>query len=291
MTIRTKSITSPLSKIMTTIKTSPSSTIMTTRASTASLTSCLILLFSMFLGLQATAQVTLEKSYDHSLSVTRINETDYKYFLMDVGLSQCRVYNLDHTLDKTISIVLPPNYYLFDIKFVTHNLFNTDNSIELWYSAYEYTTLETGRYTSGIVTENGTVLATIPGGLYAYIKEAGEDVYKLVVYAYDYSVTPGTVKTHIYSLPTSPTAAAHVTSALADPYPNPSSGTITLPLLSGMGEALLQVTSVTGQTMLEKMTSGEPVYRLNTNGWLPGIYSYRLVKNGESSESKLFVVP
>ncbi len=225
----------------------------------------------MFLGSQSTAQVTLEKSYDHSLSVTRINETDYKYYLMDVGLSQCRVYNLDHTLEKTISIVLPPNYYLFDIKFVTQNLFNTDNSLELWYSAYEYTTLETGRYTSGIVTENGTVLASPSREGFTHTSIKPERMFSnWLVYAYDYSVTPGTVKTHIYSLPTSPTAAAHVTSALADPYPNPSSGTITLPLLSEMGDALLRVTSVTGQTMLEKMISREPLYRLNTTGWRSG---------------------
>ncbi|MDI9563694.1 MAG: T9SS type A sorting domain-containing protein [Prolixibacteraceae bacterium] len=253
-----------------------------------------ILFFLLFFldlpGMIVTAQVILEKTYDHSLTVTKINQTEYKYYLMDVGLRQCRIYNLDHTLWKTVNITLPGNYYLFDIKFVTQDLFNTDTSVELWYSAYEYTTQETGRYTSGIINENGTVLASIPGGLYAYLNQAGEDVYKLAVYAYDNTVSPGTVKTHIFSFPGSSTAAAHVTAALGDPYPNPTAGSITLPLEAGSGNALLQVISINGQVLLEKTITGDPFYRLNSSGWKPGIYSYRLFKEGEYSETKLFVV-
>lgn len=82
-----------------------------------------LLLFLLSTGLSSTAQVTLEKSYDHSLSVTKINQSEYKYFLMDVGSGQCRIYNLDHSLWKTINIALPANYYLFDINSLSVNLF------------------------------------------------------------------------------------------------------------------------------------------------------------------------
>jgi len=249
-----------------------------------------LLLLFIFPEMNGFAQVTLEKSYDHSLSVTKINQSEYKYFLMDVGSGQCRIYNPDHSLWKTINIALPANYYLFDIKFVTQNLFNSDNFVELWYSAYEYTTQETGRYTSGIISESGFVLVSIPGGLYAYINKAGEDVYKLAVYAYDNTVVPGTVKTYIYALPASSTAAAHVSAALAEPYPNPSEGSITLPLGSGYGNAILQVISVTSQVMFEKAISGEPSYRLNTGGWKPGVYSYRVVRGNEPPATKQFIV-
>jgi hypothetical protein len=73
---------------------------------------------------------------------------------MDVGNSECRIYDLNHTLWKTISIPLPSNYYLYDVKFVTQNLFNSDTFIEVWYSAYEFlNNVETGNYISGIVNE------------------------------------------------------------------------------------------------------------------------------------------
>ncbi len=237
-----------------------------------------ILITGFFWVQVSTAQVSLEKSYPHSLSAIKIDATDYKYFLMDVAKSQCRVYNLDHTLWKTINITLPANYYLYDIKFVTRNLFNKDDALELWYSAYEYTTVETG------------LLADIPGGLYAYVVRAGEELYKFTVYAYDYSVSPGTIQTLIYTLPSSSTAAAHVTALLPDPWPNPSSGEIYLPLLPGENGALLQVISMSGQLMLEKRTSGEPYFRLSTAGWQPGTYTYRLLSGQIPSVSKLFVV-
>ncbi len=236
------------------------------------------------------AQVTFERSYDHSLSATKIDATEYKYFLMDVAQSQCRVYHTDHTLWKTIPITLPANYYLYDIKFVTRNLFNQDDALELWYSAYEYTTAETGRYTAGIVSENGTVLATMPGGLYGYVIRTGETAYKLAVYAYDYTVSPGKVQTLLYALPSSATAAAHVTTLLSDPWPNPASGEIMLPLPPGEKGILLRVTSSTGQVMLEKRSTGEPFFRLNTSGWAPGTYSYRLLSGQTSSVSKRFIV-
>lgn len=38
-------------------------------------------------------QMTPEKVYDYSLTSTRISGSEYKYYLMDVGNSQCRIYN------------------------------------------------------------------------------------------------------------------------------------------------------------------------------------------------------
>lgn len=249
----------------------------------------LLALMTLWAG-PAAAQVTLEKSYDFSLSATRIDSADYKYFLMDVGNSQCRIYNLDHTLWKTIAIPLPANYYLYDIKFVTRHLFNRDDAMELWYSAYEYTTLETGRYTSGIISEEGTVVADMPGGLYAYVVQTGENEYKLTVYAYDYSVSPVKVQTLVYALPASITAVAHVTALLPDPWPNPASGEIFLPLPPGEKGALLQVFSASGQLMLETRSSGEAVFRLSTAGWKPGSYAYRTLTGQTPSVTKRFLV-
>lgn len=252
------------------------------------LTTRIFFLFFVLLGMNAYSQVTLEKSYDHSLTVTKINQTAYKFYLMDVANSKCDIYNLDHTLWKSISITLPANYYLFDIKFVTENLFNTDNSIEIWYSAYEYmNNAETGNYISGIINENKDVLVTTQGGLYAYILKAGEETYKLSVYAYDKS---GNVKTHIYSLPSSSTAAAHVSVMLPDPYPNPATGSITLPLYENSQGGILQVSAINGQIMLEKKISGEPFLRLDISGWTPGAYTYRIVRGGEASVSKRFLI-
>ncbi len=250
----------------------------------------LTLLLSFF-GSQA--QLAPERVYNYSLTSTRINQTDYRYFLMDVPASQCRIYNTDHTLWKTIPISLPSGYYLSDIKFVTQDLFNSDASVELWYSAYEWvaTGTSTGyyRYISKVISETGTVLANVTGGAYAYVIRIGSNTYKLAVYAYDNSVTPGTVATHIFSLPDPSSAAEFVALHLRDPYPNPAGNYIDLPL-DPAESGLLQVFSVSGRKVAENWVQSTPVYRLNTRNWSPGIYTYRMVVKGVSSEAKQFAV-
>ncbi len=242
---------------------------------------------------QLNAQFVLEKTYDHSLTVTRINETDYKYFLMDVAKSECRIYHLDHTLWKTIPISLPKDYYLYDIKFVTENLFDVDRSIELWYSAYKWVGTATDgyyQYSSKVINESGKTLANIDGGVYAYIIKTGENIYKMAIYAYDNSFYPGSIKTYIYSLPGSGTAAVQSKSALLDPYPNPAESVINLPMLPGSEQGTLQVFSVSGQLKTEQPLGNEALFRLNTQGWQPGIYSYRIITPNGTSEAKKFMV-
>lgn len=241
----------------------------------------------------ASAQFALEKTYDHSLSSTKINATEYKYFLMDVAKSECWIYNLDHTLFKTISISLPTDYYLNDIKFVTQNLFNSDSNIELWFSAYNWVPVGSDgyyRYISKVIDETGKELTSIPNGVYAYIIRSGDDLYKMAVYAYDNSFWPGSVKTHIFSLPGTQTAVYHAVSKLADPYPNPSVGAINLPLPTGEYSGRLQVFSISGHLMAETQLTGQPIYRLQTSGWSPGTYTYRVVSANNVTEIKKFVV-
>lgn len=251
-------------------------------------------LFVLFMAFQtAKSQLTLEQTYNHSLTATRINETDYKYYLMDVGKSECRIYNPDHTLWKTIPISLPKDYYLYDIKFVTQNLFNTDSNIELWYSAYNWVTAGSDgyyRYVSKVIGETGQTLANIENGVYAYLIKTGDNAYKLSVYAYDNSFWPGAVKTYIYAVPGTATAALQTKSARLDPYPNPAGESIVLPFDVEPVSGTLQVFSLSGQLKVEQQIFNQPFYRLNTNGWLPGVYLYRFVGPQGVSEPKKFVV-
>jgi hypothetical protein len=251
-----------------------------------------LILTLLLVSLLSQAQLTLEKVYDYSLTSTMINQTDYKYFLMDVTKSECRIYNTDYSLWKTIPVALPSGYYLYDIKFVSQNLFNSDGMVELWYSAYEWVSTGTStgyyRYVSKVINEIGTSLASVTGGAYAYVVPAGTDIYKMIIYAYDNSVSPATIKTYLFSLP-NPSSAIHFLSSVpGDPWPNPASESINLPV--NIEKGTIQVFSVSGQKMMESEISGNPVYPLNTRGWSPGIYTYRLVRNGQPMFAKQFVI-
>jgi hypothetical protein len=256
-------------------------------------TKILLSLAFIFFVFSCPAQLSLDKVYDYSLTSTKINQSEYKYYLMDVATSQCRIYNLDHTLWKTIPVSLPSGYYLYDIKFVSENLFNSDASTEFWYTAYQWisTGSSTGyyQYISKVTNETGTVLADIPGGLYANVIPAGSDTFKLAVYAYDNSGTYQTIKTYLFSLPDVTTAAEFVSQMAENPYPNPASGYINLPLNSADG-GLLQVFSISGQKIFENKIQSGPLFRLNTNNWSPGMYSYRILTNGIPSDSRQFII-
>lgn len=190
-------------------------------------------LFFVFIMNFLQAQITFQKTYNYSTSVVKLETQGYKYFLMDVPNSQCKLYNMDHSLYKTINCNVPSGYYLSDIKLISEKLFNSDSQIELAYTYYKY--VATGNsyyynYGSRIINENGTILQTIDGAQYIYVNKTGESEYKLFAYCFDYSVSPEKVWTNIYGLPgvyvSSTFIAGKTDETLFNVYPNPASETI-----------------------------------------------------------------
>jgi len=246
---------------------------------------CLVAFFS------ASGQLNLEKVYDYSLTSTKINQTDYKYYLMDVPGSQCRIYNTDHSLWKTIPVSLPVNYYLSDIKFVSQNLFNNDPLVELWYSAYEWVSSGTSngyyRYISKVISETGTVLASITGGAYAYIEEAGPETYKLVVYAFDNSVTPYKVKTYLFALPNPSSAVNFLSSLPGEPFPNPAGE-----ILHVESDEIIKriiIFGLTGDQILDKTDCGDYIAPVNVGSLKPGLFIVKIFFNSGEVVSQRFV--
>lgn len=263
----------------------------------------ILILLLVALSHTGKAQVTLDKSYNHSCISTKINETDYKYYLMDTELKQCRIYNLDHSLFKTINLSIPNNMYLYDIRFVTQNLFDLDDKIELLYVYYEYIITSiannTGyyKYYTKIINENGNVLLNSPGTLYSYMYLINDTDYRLFLYSYDYSITNYKIWTDIYKVPGTPyflKAKGETTSAvLSDAYPNPSReiATIAYELPTGIFEAELNVYDMGG-----KKVAGYRVDRnfsdlqIPTGSLLPGNYLYYIEAQGARSEAKKLIV-
>jgi hypothetical protein len=75
--------------------------------------------------------VTLEKKYDYSTAFVKLETQGYKYYLMDMPNAQCRIYNLGHSLYKTINCSVPNNCYLADIKYISEKVFDSDAGLEL----------------------------------------------------------------------------------------------------------------------------------------------------------------
>ncbi len=79
-------------------------------------------------------QVTLEHTYNYSAALVKFETPGYKYYLMDVAGAQCRIYNLDHSLYKTISCNVPADSYLADVRHLSEKVFDNDEGIELVYT-------------------------------------------------------------------------------------------------------------------------------------------------------------
>ena len=243
------------------------------------------------------AQINLEQTYNNSGTYTRLSNSGDKFFVMDVANSRCVIYNTDHTTWKTINLPVPANNYLYDVKYLSENLFTTDNGLCLAYVYYQYDDInQYYTFNTKIIRENGTVLATIPGCQHLNVYNTANEGSKLVAYSYDYSIVLYTTTTRVYSLPgtmTSTSEQGKFSFAPALPaFPNPASTEVTIPysLPSGANPARLTLTNAAGQVVKEvRINANEQQCKLDIQGIPAGIYLYS-IDAGENSRTGKIVV-
>lgn len=246
--------------------------------------------------LLAKGQITLEKTYTGvSAGVAQTETYGDKFYVMDVAAAQCRVYNLDHSLWKTINLSVPAGYYLYDIQYVTDHLFNTDNSLELLYVCYTYnSTSQYYTYETRVVTETGTQLLALPGAGYNWITTVEGAGTKLFSYIYDYSQSPYTVTTQIYHLGGNlPTTTVEAGQPVAKAWPNPTSGKITIEfnLPAEATEANLIIRDATGQVARSYPVDGTFGNLIMDTSTLPsGVYFWNLEGTGFKTTLQKIVI-
>lgn len=245
-------------------------------------------------------QVTLQKTYNYSTAVVKLETLGYKYYLMDVPNAQCRIYNMDHSIFKTINCSVPNGYYLADIKYVSENLFNADSQIELVYTFYKYVPTSTSYYYiygSKVINESGSNLLNIDGAQYIYVNKTGETEYKLFAYCYDYSVFPEKVWTNIYSLTGSLVSALNISGSQPDnflnAYPNPATDIVRIAyeLPENIRNANLYLIDATGRQVKNYQIDNHiDNLALNVNDLLTGVYHYFIEYNNIRTEAKKIVI-
>jgi hypothetical protein len=214
-----------------------------------------VILVILCIGIAGFGQINLEQTYSYSGTFTELAISGDKFFVMDVGLNQCRIYNTNHSIWKTINLSVPANNYLYDIQYISENLFTLDNALCLVYTYYSYDAVNLYyTYTTKIVKENGTVLLTLPGCQYYYATTLLDGNVKFVTYSYDYSVSPYTVATGVYNIPgnlvLSTTENGEIeSSAKLSAFPNPASDRLTLryDLPDGIVDATLTIIDIQGR--------------------------------------------
>ncbi len=253
-----------------------------------------------FVFIQLFGQVSLQKTYNYSTSVVKLETQGYKYFLMDVPNSQCKIYNMDHSLYRTINCSVPTGYYLSDIKLISEKLFNSDTQIELAFTYYKYVASGNSYYYiygSKIVSENGSVIQTIDGAQYISVNKTSDTEYKLFAYCFDYSVSPEKVWTNIYSLPgiyvSSTLIAGSQQDVFLNAFPNPVSDILRLDyvLPEKTRLARLNIVDSKGNPVKKfEIDSHSDHLSLNAKDLSSGVYLYYIEYDHVRSESKKIVV-
>ncbi len=244
------------------------------------------------------AQIVNEHDYTGSTTLAKLANSGDKYYTMDWTNNQCQLYNIDHSLWKTISVPVPSGMYLYDITHVSETLFNLDTKVELAYVYYAYdTTMYYYTYATRVINEDGLELLSIPGSSISEVKSVTGNGTKLIAWVYDYSVLPYTIHTIVYSLPGQQVSdgpdlqGANVRTGQA--YPNPAQSTVTIPynipegpnsgeIILSDGNGRIIRTFVIGSTFSN--------LQISTAGWPRGVYYYKIIAGGKVSVASKIVI-
>lgn len=253
-----------------------------------------LLLFSVF----TYGQINFEQSYSYSGTYTKLANSGYKIYIMDVNISQCRIYNVDHSLWKSISLDVPEDHYLYDIRYVSEHLFTDDNTLALAFVFYYWDDVNLYyTYTAKIVTENGTELLSIPGCQYLYVHSLTDIGTKMTAYVYDNSIYPSTVETRVYNLPGELNTSQHDQPwddlRMQAAFPNPAHDFVTVPytLPDGSYEGTLRIMDNNGKFIKSYTVDRNFDHlRVKTDDLPQGMYLYRIESGSYTSPSQKLVI-
>jgi len=268
------------------------------------ITTCLILAATIFFFSfrPMSAQPVLDHQFTYSATLCHLEQAGDKYFAMDNLNNRYLLYNMDYTEFRTISLILPQDYYMYNIQHVSQLTFNQDDLVEFAYIYSKYNPLESSYYYSyetRVINENGTEILKIPGAGHTEILETDDQVRKLLVYIYDFSVIPATTQTRVYNLPGAATKSADLKSGpryrIGNPFPNPAPGGITnipVKLPPGAQKGYVVLYNIYGQEVgRHHVNKDDQEISLGPKGrMIPGLYLYNLQSGNQKSDSRKLVV-
>ena len=247
------------------------------------------------------AQITFEYEYDSLQApdvfyLSQIGDNFYRYISFDDGNNQFKLYDLNHSLDKTISIPMENGFPNLYTSYISQSLFDTDVLIEFMViysdSAYCYHKLK-------VLNESGSVLLEVDSTHTGIVSSAGNDGFVLIIKKHT-DCPNRFFGRQIYSLPGSlPTGKTEINRNLdnwqiSNSYPNPSSNytRIDYQLPKNIYDGEVVFYDIHGREVKRfKVDRTFNHLRLSTTDLSPGTYYYNLqTSQGVSSGKKMVVI-
>ena len=279
-----------------------------------------VLLFSLLFIQKMNAQISLETTYPVSFNnntgtqfgLDYYSYLGFKYYYWDNSGNTITIYNLNHSVNRVITIPSTPSGYI--VSYLTTQLFDTD-STDFEYMV-QYNPSPSTPTAINIYDENGVVLLhvdsffnwegtySLPASNLLHSVVNTTSGAKLILTRYDQSTTkiyslPGLLPCrpcgNLSNIPTSIDNNPHpIENGLSQPYPNPTNGSTqinyTLPEGETSGEIVFY--DITGQEVKRfKVDHNFHDIVLTTTDLAAGTYYYQLqTKNSVSGSRKMVVI-
>jgi len=240
----------------------------------------------------AFSQINLDKTYEGSAGLSKINENTFYFYNFDTTYNQCVIYNEQHEQIKTIDVPLTNGQYLSSITYLSEDLFDLDAELELVYTYTEWQLVDTTWYLyygSNILNEDGSIMAEIPGAEYINVTNTN-DGSSLLAWIYDFSLSSYPIETQAYHLPGNYSAIDENKSLeQQNAWPNPCSQNIYLPIETGASS--IQVYNEQGQLIdVIQPSSTDQSVKYSVNHLSKGIYFFQSNFNNKKGETRKFII-
>lgn len=159
------------------------------------------------------AQLVQDETVEGRFRTFKLDNGEAKYLKYDKKAEIINIYNLDHSVWKSVKLTLPKGHLLDEIKLISTKTFNSDDAVEILYSCvvydWEYFDIEEDpsvnedeyiHFTLNIIDENGKSLLKVKDSNdYEIIESSGKK--KLLVYKHISSRFSSKSQTLVYSIP------------------------------------------------------------------------------------------
>ncbi len=236
-------------------------------------------------------QITYETTYNGYTGIVDLTNSGCKFYVAEKQTETLKLYNLDHSLWKTINLDIPAGYELLNVYHVAEMLYSLDGTVACSYSCFN--TNPSIDYISQVIDENGNVLVTIQDATIATPWDACDEGAKLIALITDY--TPGNQTAKVYGLPGNIYASVNSNNMLEfqHAFPNPSNSTVTIPYTlpdeAESGE-LIFLNSQGQEISNYPLNKKNEKIQINTGQWVPGIYLYQVKTEQSVSETYKLIV-
>jgi hypothetical protein len=278
-----------------------------------------LLFFLSCFSFVAKGQIVQETTnYPTQLRFVHLEYSGYKYVYYDAPTTQIRLYNLNLTVYKIITVPSQPNANNITIQYVTERLFD-DDSTDLEYAAIvRQNPMPPVTYTTKIYDEFGNTLLSVDSATFYYGMGGNfgnpvsvpifntDSGTKMILWYYNGPVStslvyclPGRLENEQYvngncmgeMLGSDPNMM--IGPEMQNPYPNPTRNSTTIPftLPDGETQGELVFYDVAGNEVKRfQVDNTFKEIMVSSADLAPGTYYYDLQTNAQKSEGKKLVI-